>query len=38
MKVMCLNTGEIYNSANKASEDTGCTANGIIECCKGNYK
>ena len=37
IKVMCVNTGSVYNSANKASKDTGCTASAIIQCCKGNY-
>lgn len=37
IKVVCINTGKVYNSANSASKDTGCTASGIIQCCKGKY-
>ena len=37
-KVKCIDTKRVYNSASSASKDTGCTANGIIQCCKGKYK
>ena len=36
-KVICINTGEKYDSASSASKDTGCFVSGIIQCCKGNY-
>lgn len=37
-KVLCLNTNIIYNSANEASKETGCSINGIRHCCGGFYE
>lgn len=37
-KIMCLETGIIYDSACQAQKDTGAYANSILLCCKYIYK
>ena len=34
-KVICLETGKDYKSLKKASQETGCSLNGISRCCNG---
>ena len=34
-KVMCINTGEIYNSTRDAYKKTGVDYSGISKCCRG---
>lgn len=37
-KVICLNTGEVFQSIKDAHEKTGVNANTIGQCCSGNRK
>lgn len=34
-RVICLDTGVIYESVVQAAKDTGCSTSGITEVCKG---
>ena len=36
--VVCIDTGEVFNSATQASEVTGVTRQHICACCKGKRK
>ena len=37
-KVVCINTGEIFNSIKEAANITGANASNITQCCKGKCK
>ena len=37
-KVICLETGKIYNCIKEAAEDTNTCRTGIIKCCKKERK
>ena len=34
-KIICINTGEIYNSSRHASKETGIDNSNITKCCRG---
>ena len=36
--VLCIETGEIYDSIKSASEKTNISYNGISDCCRGKHK
>ena len=38
IKVICLDTGEIFNSATEAGNIKNINSSSIIQCCKGAYK
>ena len=37
-KILCIDTGEVFNSAKEASEKTGANPSSIMRCCNGNCK
>lgn len=37
-KILCIDTGEVFNNAKEASEKTGANSSSIIRCCNGNCK
>lgn len=37
-KIICINTGEIFNTINEAAEKYGILRTGISACCRGIYK
>ena len=37
-KILCIDTGEVFNDAKEASEKTGANPSSIIKCCNGNCK
>lgn len=37
-RIICISTGEIYESSLKAEQSTGCDHSHIIKCCKGKQK
>lgn len=37
-KIICITTGEIFNTTKQASEKYNIDLSGIIKCCKGKYK
>ena len=37
-KILCIDTGEVFNNAKEAGEKTGANPSSIIKCCNGNCK
>lgn len=37
-RVLCIDTGEVFDNAKEASEKTGANPSAIIRCCNGNCK
>ena len=37
-KILCIDTGEVFNNAKEAGEKTGANPSSIIRCCNGNCK
>ena len=37
-KILCIDTGEVFNNAKEASEKAGANPSSIIKCCNGNCK
>ena len=37
-KVLCIDTGEVFDNAKEASKKTGANPSAIIRCCNGNCK
>ena len=37
-KILCVDTGEVFNNAKEAGEKTGANPSSIIKCCNGNCK
>ena len=37
-KILCIDTGKVFNNAKEAGEKTGANPSSIIKCCNGNCK
>ena len=37
-KILCIDTGEVFDNAKEAGEKTGANPSSIIRCCNGNCK
>ena len=37
-KILCIDTGEVFDNAKEASKKTGANPSSIIRCCNGNCK
>lgn len=37
-RVVCIDTGEVFDNAKEASKKTGANPSAIIRCCNGNCK
>ena len=37
-KILCIDTGEVFDNVKEASKKTGANPSSIIRCCNGNCK